>query len=175
MKGLFGSLTALVFLFLYLPILVIVIFSFSQGRVLSLPIQGWTLDWYGQVLADQRLQAGLFNSLRVAGVATAIAAILGTLAAIAVQRYTVPGNNLFRSAVVIPILLPGIITGVVMLSFFARINLPLGLLTIIIGHATFGFPIVFKRCSAKRDSLRDGLYIGQRKTPYRSTRSSIVP
>jgi spermidine/putrescine transport system permease protein len=149
MKWLFGGLTGLVFLFMYLPILVIVIFSFSQGRVLSLPIQGWTLDWYGQVLTDQRLQTGLFNSLRVAGIATTIAAILGTLAAIAVQRYRVPGSNLLRSAVVVPILLPGIITGVAMLSFFAKINLPLGLLTIIIGHATFGFPVVFNTVAAR--------------------------
>lgn len=149
MKWLFGGLTGLVFLFMYLPILVIVIFSFSQGRVLSLPIQGWTLDWYGQVLTDQRLQTGLFNSLRVAGVATTIAAILGTLAAIAVQRYRVPGSNLLRSAVVVPILLPGIITGVAMLSFFTKINLPLGLLTIIIGHATFGFPVVFNTVAAR--------------------------
>jgi spermidine/putrescine transport system permease protein len=149
MKWLFGGLTGLVFLFMYLPILVIVIFSFSQGRVLSLPIQGWTLDWYGQVLTDQRLQTGLFNSLRVAGVATTIAAILGTLAAIAVQRYSVPGGNVLRSAVVVPILLPGIITGVAMLSFFAKINLPLGLLTIIIGHATFGFPVVFNTVAAR--------------------------
>jgi spermidine/putrescine transport system permease protein len=149
MKWLFGGLTGLVFLFMYLPILVIFIFSFSQGRVLSLPIQGWTLDWYGQALTDQRLQTGLFNSLRVAGIATTIAAILGTSAAIAVQRYSVPGSNLLRSAVVVPILLPGIITGVAMLSFFAKINLPLGLLTIIIGHATFGFPVVFNTVAAR--------------------------
>jgi spermidine/putrescine transport system permease protein len=149
MKWLFGGLTGLVFLFMYLPIFVIVIFSFSQGRVLSLPIQGWTLDWYGQVLSDQRLQIGLFNSLRVAGVATTIAAILGTLAAIALQRYSVPGSSLMRSAVVVPILLPGIITGVAMLSFFSQINLPLGLLTIIIGHATFGFPVVFNTVAAR--------------------------
>jgi spermidine/putrescine transport system permease protein len=157
MKWLFGGLTGLVFLFMYLPILVIVIFSFSQGRVLSLPIQGWTLDWYGQVLTDQRLQTGLFNSLRVAGIATTIAAILGTLAAIAVQRYSVPGSNLLRSAVVAPILLPGIITGVAMLSFFAKINLPLGLLTIIIGHATFGFPVVFNTVAARVARLPQNL------------------
>lgn len=144
-----GGITFLVYAFMYLPILVIVIFSFSAGRVLSLPIKGWTLDWYTQALMDQRLQAGLFNSLRVAIAAVAIAAILGTLAALAVQRYQFMGQSVFRAAVVLPIILPGIITGVAMLSFFTSLNLPLGLFTVIVGHATFGFPVVFNTVAAR--------------------------
>lgn len=153
MKGLLGGFTFLIYLFMYLPILVIVVFSFSQGRVLSLPIQGWTLDWYGEALMDQRLQAGLFNSLQVAVSACAIAAILGTLAALAVQRYQFFGQSSFRAAVLLPIILPGIITGVAMLSFFARLNLPLGLFTVIVGHATFGFPVVFNTVAARISRL----------------------
>ena len=153
MKWLLGGLTFLVYLFMYLPILVIVAFSFSAKRVLSLPIEGWTLNWYAQALMDARLQAGLFNSLRVAIASVTIAAILGTLAAWAVQRYRFFGQEAFRAAVILPIILPGIITGVAMLSFFASLDLPLGLVTVIIGHATFGFPIVFNTVAARISRL----------------------
>jgi spermidine/putrescine transport system permease protein len=149
MKAIWGGLTALVYLFMYLPIAVIIIFSFSQGRVLSLPITGWTLDWYKQAFTDQRLQAGLLNSVQVAIAATAIATLLGTLAAWTVQRYQFFGRNAFRASVVLPIILPGIITGVAMLSYFASLNIPLGLLTVIVGHATFGFPVVFNTVAAR--------------------------
>lgn len=153
MKGVLGGLTFLVYLFMYLPILVIIVFSFSEGRVLSLPIKGWTLDWYHEAIMDERLQAGLFNSLRVAVAATSIAAILGTLAALAVQRYRFFGREAFRAAVILPIILPGIITGVAMLSFFATLDLPLGLFTVILGHATFGFPVVFNTVAARISRL----------------------
>lgn len=153
MKWLLGGFTFLVYLFMYLPILVIVAFSFSAGRVLSLPIKGWTLNWYAQALMDARLQAGLFNSLRVAIASVTIAAILGTLAAWAVQRYRFFGQEAFRAAVILPIILPGIITGVAMLSFFASLDLPLGLMTVIIGHATFGFPVVFNTVAARISRL----------------------
>lgn len=106
---------------------------------------------------DQRLQAGLFNSLRVAIAAVAIAAILGTLAALAVQRYQFMGQSVFRAAVVLPIILPGIITGVAMLSFFTSLNLPLGLFTVIVGHATFGFPVVFNTVAARIAQLPPSL------------------
>ncbi|HCF28969.1 MAG TPA: ABC transporter permease [Cyanobacteria bacterium UBA11049] len=153
MKWLLGGFAFLVYLFMYLPILVIVAFSFSAGRVLSLPIKGWTLNWYAQALMDARLQAGLFNSLRVAIASVTIAAILGTLAAWAVQRYRFFGREAFRAAVILPIILPGIITGVAMLSFFASLDLPLGLVTVIIGHATFGFPVVFNTVAARISRL----------------------
>ncbi|MES1024068.1 ABC transporter permease [Gloeocapsa sp. BRSZ] len=153
MKQLLGGWTILVYSFMYLPILVIVVFSFSQGRVLALPIQGWTVDWYSAALSDDRLQAGLFNSIRVAIAATFIAAILGTLAAFAIQKYQFFGKNAFRTAAVLPIILPGIVTGVAMLSFFSTLDVPLGLLTVIIGHATFGFPVVFNTVAARISQL----------------------
>ena len=152
-KLIFGTITLIIYLFMYLPILTIAIFSFSQGRVLSLPIQGWTLDWYAKALQDEQLQIGLFNSLKVAIASCTIAATLGTLAALAIQRYRFFGKNFFRAAVILPIVLPGIVTGVAMLSFFSAIDLPLGLITVIIGHATFGFPVVFNTVAARISRL----------------------
>ncbi|HUK83905.1 MAG TPA: ABC transporter permease [Verrucomicrobiae bacterium] len=153
MRRLIGLLTIFVYAFMHLPIIVIIIFSFSKGEILSLPIPGWTLDWYRQAINDERLRAGLLNSLKVATVATIVASILGTLGAYAVQRYRFFGRQTFRAAVVIPILLPGIITGVAMLTFFAATDIPLGLLTVMIGHATFGFPVIFNTMAARLSRL----------------------
>jgi spermidine/putrescine transport system permease protein len=144
-----GFYTLGVFLFMHLPVAVIILFSFSDKRTLSLPIRGWTLDWYRAAFEDERLQAGLINSLKVAAVATILATLLGTLGAFAVSRWRFPGRAAFRSAVIIPILLPGIVTGVAMLSFFGAIGFPLGLLTVIVGHATFGLPVVFNTLNAR--------------------------
>lgn len=149
MKLFLRVLTIAIYLFMYLPIVVIVIFSFSQSEILSLPIRGWTLDWYRQAFADAALRTAFWNSIRVAAGATLTALTLGTLGAFAVQRFRFFGRDAFRTAVVLPILLPGILTGVAMLSFFARIGMPLGLLTVLIGHATFGFPVVFNTLAAR--------------------------
>jgi spermidine/putrescine transport system permease protein len=149
MKWLTGSLTLLVYMFMHLPIIVIVMFSFSESSVLALPIKGWTFQWYREALADERLRVALMNSLKVAASATVVASILGTLGAIAIQRYRFFGRKTFRAAVILPILLPGIVTGVAMLAFFSSVNMPLGLLTVIAGHATFGFPVVFNTVAAR--------------------------
>jgi len=148
-----GAFTFAVLLFMHLPIVVIVLFSFSDKRVLTLPIRGWTFDWYLQAFNDDRLRIGLMNSLKVACSATLLATLLGTLAAFAITRWRFYGRNAFRAAVAIPILLPGIVTGVAMLSFFGAAGIPLGLLTVIIGHATFGFPVVFNTMNARLSRL----------------------
>jgi len=157
MKWTLGFYTLLVYLFMHLPIAVIILFSFSQSEILSLPISGWTFDWYREALQDDRLRAGLTNSLKIAFSATILASTLGTLGALAVQRYQFWGRTTFRAAVILPILLPGIITGVAMLSFFATIGLPLGLTTVIIGHATFGFPVVFNTVASRLARLPKNL------------------
>lgn len=149
MKWLLFILTTLVYLFMHLPVVVIVLFSFSESAVLALPIKGWTLHWYREAFADDRLRMALGNSLKVAASATVLASLLGTLGAWAVQRYRFAGRALFRAAVILPILLPGIVTGVAMLVFFASVDMPLGLLTVIAGHATFGFPVVFNTMAAR--------------------------
>ncbi|MEZ5405091.1 MAG: ABC transporter permease [Verrucomicrobiia bacterium] len=157
MKWTLGFYTTLVYLFMYLPIAVIILFSFSQSEILSLPISGWTFDWYRDALQDARLKAGLENSLKIAFIATLVASTLGTLGALAVQRYQFLGRTAFRTAIMLPILLPGIITGVAMLSFFATIHLPLGLATVMIGHATFGFPVVFNTVASRLARLPKNL------------------
>jgi spermidine/putrescine transport system permease protein len=150
---LLGAFTLSVFLFMHLPIFVIILFSFSNKSVQSLPINGYTLDWYHKAWDDDRIRQGLITSIKVGVAATTMATILGTLGAFSVQRWKFFGRGAFRSAVVIPILMPGIVTGVAMLSFFGSAGIHLGLATVIIGHTTFGLPVVFNTVAARLAQL----------------------
>lgn len=133
--------SVLVYAFLYLPIVVLVMMSLSDSPILSLPFRGITLNWYHLTLHDRAIQQSLINSLKVAASATVLATSFGLLAAFAIYRYQFFGKNAFRIALNLPILLPGIVTGVAMLAYFSDLGWELSLGTVIIGHAVFGIPV----------------------------------
>ncbi|HEU0113748.1 MAG TPA: ABC transporter permease [Thermomicrobiales bacterium] len=141
--------TALVFLFLYLPLVVVVLYSFSATRVNVWPIQGYTLDWYRQLFQDDDIWDAVRLSIFIGLVAAAVAVILGTLTAFAVDRYDFPGKAALRFLIVLPITLPGIVTGVALLAWFAQLGIPLSRWTIIIGHATFCITLVLNNVVAR--------------------------
>jgi spermidine/putrescine transport system permease protein len=126
----------LVYAFLYLPIIVLVVYSFSGSGVGGFPPASWTLDWYRQLFADGALWDAVLNSLIVAAVAVAIALGLGLPAALALDRVDFPGKSLFRRLVLLPLILPGIITGLSLLMLFVAAGKNLGLVTITLGHGT---------------------------------------
>lgn len=132
-----------VYAFLYLPIVVLVVISFNDSPILSLPFQGVTFAWYSRTFGDAAIRSSLLNSLKVAAAATVLATTLGLLAAFAVYRYQFWGKNAFRIALNLPILLPGIVTGVAMLAYFSDLGWEISLVTVIIGHAVFGIPVAF--------------------------------
>ncbi len=140
---LLGLWTLIVYVFLYLPIAVLIIISLNDSPILSLPFKGITLHWYVQTFQDTALKTALINSLKVAAAATILATLLGLLAAFAIYRYQFWGKNAFRIALNLPILLPGIVTGVAMLAYFSDLGWDLSLFTVIIGHAVFGIPVAF--------------------------------
>ena len=125
-----------VFAFLYLPILVLVIYSFNGQGVGGFPPRNLTIDWYRQLLADAPLWNTVLNSLVVAFCAVAIALALGLPAALALDRASFPGKGLFRRLVLLPLILPGIITGLSLLMLFVASGIKLSLLTITLGHGT---------------------------------------
>jgi spermidine/putrescine transport system permease protein len=127
--------------FLYLPIIVLILLSFNNSKILSLPFKGLTWDWYSVAFADRALREALINSLQVAAVATVLATLMGLLAAFAIYRYQFFGKNAFRIAITLPILLPGVVTGVAMLAYFSNLGLELSLWTVILGHLVFGLPV----------------------------------
>jgi spermidine/putrescine transport system permease protein len=127
---------ALVYAFLYFPIVVLIVYSFNGSGVGGFPPHGWTLDWYRNLLADADLWSSVLNSLIVAALAVAISLGLGLPAALALDRTQFPGKALFRRLVLLPLILPGIITGLSLLMLFAALNLGLSLVTITLGHGT---------------------------------------
>jgi spermidine/putrescine transport system permease protein len=128
--------TTVLFAFLYFPIVTLILYSFNADGVGGFPPRHFTLDWYRQLLDDRAIWDAVLNSLLVAGVSVAVALLVGTPAALALDRASFPGKALFRRLVLLPLILPGIITGLSMLMLCVFARLQLSLLTITLGHAT---------------------------------------
>jgi spermidine/putrescine transport system permease protein len=126
----------LVFCFLYLPIAVLILYSFNGQGVGGFPPHNLTLNWYRILFADGPIWDSILNSLIVAAAAMFIALAFGIPAALALDRAQFPGKALFRRLVLLPLILPGIITGLSLLMLFRVVGEKLSLTTIILGHGT---------------------------------------
>jgi spermidine/putrescine transport system permease protein len=127
---------SLVFGFLYLPIVTLIVYSFNGPGVGGFPPRNFTLNWYRELFSDDAIWNSVLNSLLVAFAAVAISLALGIPAALALDRANFPGKALFRRLVLLPLILPGIITGLSLLMLFREANMKLSLVTIILGHGT---------------------------------------
>ena len=125
-----------VFAFIYLPIVVLITYSFNRDGVGGFPPRHLTFQWYQQLFADGAIWQAVLNSLIVASAGVALALALGLLAALALDRANFPGKVLFRRLVLLPLILPGIITGLSLLMFAVLVEAPLSLLTVFLGHGT---------------------------------------
>jgi spermidine/putrescine transport system permease protein len=125
-----------VFAFIYLPIAVLILYSFNRDGVGGFPPRNFTLDWYKQLLSDSAIWDAVLNSLTVAAASVALSLTLGLLAALALDRADFPGKPLFRRIVLLPLILPGIITGLSLLMFADMAGVHLSLLTVFLGHGT---------------------------------------
>ena len=125
-----------VFAFLYLPIAVLIIYSFNGQGVGGFPPRDLTLNWYRILFQDAPIWDSVFNSLLVAAAAMFIALAFGIPSALALDRAQFPGKALFRRLVLLPLILPGIITGLSLLMLFREAEIKLSLVTIILGHGT---------------------------------------
>lgn len=136
--------------FLHLPVLVIVLYAFTtEDRTYQFPPPGLTLHWFAVAFAREDIWAALRMSLSVAAVATAMALMLGTLAAFALARSRFRGREVITLLFVLPIALPGIITGIALLSAFKLGGIQPGFWTIVTGHATFCIVIVHNNVIAR--------------------------
>jgi putative spermidine/putrescine transport system permease protein len=146
LRGLSGMTLA----FIYIPLLIIVIYAFNTSKVLEWPPPGLTLDWFGKALDNPGARDAFVLSLEVGAIATAVALVLGTLASMAVARYSFFGRETISFLVILPIALPGIVTGVALNTSFTQIlGIDLSLMTIIIGHATFCIVVVYNNVVAR--------------------------
>jgi putative spermidine/putrescine transport system permease protein len=147
------EMTALTLAFIYVPLVVVGVYAFNESRIQSWPIKGFTLDWFGRAIDNPGARDALFMSLKAAVGATAIALLLGTLASLAVARHSFFGRNAISFLVVLPIALPGIVTGMALNATFRNLPEPfgveLGLFTIVVGHATFCIVVVYNNAVAR--------------------------
>jgi putative spermidine/putrescine transport system permease protein len=144
-----GVWVALVLLFLYVPIAIICLYAFNASNVQSWPIAGLTTRWFSPAIHNPDMQQALWLSLKAGLVATAVALALGSMAAFGVHRFRFFGRETISFLLVLPIALPGIITGMALNSFFVFWKTNFGLWTIVIGHATFCVVIVYNNVIAR--------------------------
>jgi putative spermidine/putrescine transport system permease protein len=136
--------------FIYIPLIVIVIYAFNTSRTLEWPPPGFTFDWFSDAFNSSSAKEAFWTSIRVGLVATGIALVLGTLASLAVARHRFFGRETISFLVILPIALPGIVTGVALSDTFTQVlGVDLSLFTVIIGHATFCIVVVYNNVIAR--------------------------
>ncbi len=139
----------LVVLFLWVPLAIILVYAFNTSNIQSWPIPGFTLRWFRVAWHDPDVRSALLLSLKCALAATGIALVLGTMAAAAVSRFRFFGREALSFLLVLPIALPGVITGIALSSFYAFWGVQFSFWTIVIGHATFCVVIVYNNAVAR--------------------------
>jgi putative spermidine/putrescine transport system permease protein len=145
-----GALTIAVLVVVYVPLFVVLVNSFSTSQSLVWPPPGFTLEWWGKAFQNRGALSALWTSVQVASLATVISLVLGTLVAIALQRYSFFGRQSVSLLVILPIALPGIVTGIALNNAFRTIlGLQLGIFTIVVAHATFCIVTVFNNVQAR--------------------------
>jgi len=142
--------TLITLAFIYIPLIVIAIYAFNKSRSQAWPIDGVTLDWFDRALHNPGVRGAFWTSMKAAFGATGVALLLGTLASIAVSRYRFFGREAISFLIILPIALPGIVTGMALNSTFTQVlGMDLSLFTVIVGHATFCIVVVFNNAVAR--------------------------
>lgn len=127
---------ALVYVFLYAPIGILVLFSFNRARQTAV-WEGWTTEWYRSLAGNDLIAAAVKNSLIVGVVSTAIATVVGTLVALALGRHTFRGEGFTRQLLYLPVIIPEIVLGAALVTFFGVLAFRLSLVTVVIAHVVF--------------------------------------
>jgi len=141
--------TGIVLAFIYVPLIILAIYAFNPSRIQAWPPTGFTFHWFGEAASNPAVTRALTNSVIVATFAPAVALVLGTLAAVGVARYSFFGRQTISFLLVLPIALPGVVTGVALRTSFVTLGVDFGLMTIIVGHATFCVVIAFNNVVAR--------------------------
>jgi len=152
-RWLLGIVSAGVLVFIYFPLLVVVVNSFNASRVFSWPPTSFTTEWWQKAWSNEGVRSAILTSVKAGLGATTIAIVLGAMISFAVSRYDFFGREPISFVVILPIALPGIITGIALNSAFNTVLVPLGitfgLFTVILGHATFCIVVVFNNVLAR--------------------------
>jgi putative spermidine/putrescine transport system permease protein len=140
---------AITLAFIYIPIAVVLLYSFNASPLVRWPITELTIDWYFRAFRDEGIREALTASLQAAIGATLVALLLGTMIAFAVHRFRFFGRDGISFLLILPIALPGIVTGIALNTTFRTLDIDFGLLTVIIGHATFCVVVIYNNVIAR--------------------------
>jgi putative spermidine/putrescine transport system permease protein len=143
--------------FIYLPLILIGFYAFNASVTQSWPIENFSTKWFSVAYHDQDVRDALWLSLKAGLGATAVALVLGTLVSLALSRFRFFGREAISLVVILPIALPGIVTGLALQTTYTTVGLDFGLLTIIIGHATFCIVVVYNNAAARLRRLAGSL------------------
>ena len=131
-----------ILILLFVPLFLIIIFSFNDNMLTVFPLRGFTFKWYDEIFSRRLYLQGFRNSAVVASCASLGAGLLGTLAAYGLNRYSPKFSGLLLSFLTLPILVPGLVLGISMLSYFSFLGIPRTLVTVILAHIVFSTPYV---------------------------------
>ena len=143
------AMTVLALAFIYLPLLILAIYAFNDSRSQVWPPPGFSLRWFGEAIGNGRVIDAFITSVLAAAGATLLALALGTLAALGVARHRFFGRETVSFLLVLPIALPGVLTGIALAATFKTLGLDFGLPTVIVGHATFCVVIAYNNVVAR--------------------------
>lgn len=163
--------------FLYLPLLILALYSFNESRINAV-WSGFTLDWYLALFKNRRVLEALTNSLIVAFASTIVSTVLGTTAAIALNKYQYKYKNVINGLLYLPILIPEIVMGLSLLVLFSQAHIPLGKTSLILAHITFCVSFVVITVNARLEGMRPELEqaaMDLYATPFQTFRYVTLP
>src|SRR5215468_8394223 len=157
LRGVLRIWVVLVLVFLFIPIVLIVLYAFNQSNIESWPIAGFSVHWFSVAFHDPQVRSAFLLSVRVGLIATVLALLLGSAVAYALHAFRFFGREAISFLLVLPLALPGIITGIALNSFFSFTGIQLGTLTIVVGHTTFCIVLVYNNLIARLRRLPGSL------------------
>lgn len=143
-----GLYLGIIFILMYLPVAVVVVFSFNESR-LPVKFTGFSMKWYQELFADSTMIDALGNSLVLAALSCLLSAVIGTLGAVGLVRLHLKSRELLEYISILPLMIPEIILGMVLMAFFYMLHLPFGMLTLLLGHTVFCVPYILMEVKAR--------------------------
>ena len=172
-----GLYLGILFFLMYLPIGVVVVFSFNEAR-LPVRFTGFSLKWYQELFSDSAMIEALGNSLSLGVVSCFVSAVIGTLGAVGLSRIHWKTKGILEYISILPLMIPEIILGMVLMAFFYMMNLPFGMLTLLIGHTVFCVPYILMEVKARLAGMDPSLEEAARDLgagPFRAFWDIILP
>ena len=167
----------LIFVLMYLPIAVVIVFSFNESKF-PVRFTGFSLKWYQELFSDSAMIEALGNSLFLGVVSCFVSAVIGTLGAVGLSRIHWKTKGILEYISILPLMIPEIILGMVLMAFFFMMNLPFGMLTLLIGHTVFCVPYILMEVKARLAGMDPSLEEAARDLgagPFRAFWDIILP